>query len=217
MNNMKQSDSFSLITPTQKRWGTVYLLLNLLLFPTLLPFCLELILPNSNAAVKNFLYFSISFLLVLGIFRNFLWESAKQLGNRPISLFVTVLFGLSAYFLLGYQVAALISWFRPDFSNVNDNSIQILAKQNFPVMAVGTVLLVPVTEECLYRGLMFGGLFQKSPVLAYLISTVLFSAIHILGYIGSYDAPTLLICMVQYLPAGICLGWAYQKSGNMLR
>ena len=31
----------------------------------------------------------------------------------------------------------------------------------------------------------------------------------------SQAAITLLLCFCQYIPAGICLGWAYAKSGTI--
>ena len=73
-------------------------------------------------------------------------------------------------------------------------------------MSFATVFLVPVAEETLFRGLLFRGLYDRSPVLSWLISTVVFSLVHIAGYIGQYDPMMLLMAFLQYLPAGICLG-----------
>jgi membrane protease YdiL (CAAX protease family) len=44
----------------------------------------------------------------------------------------------------------------------------------------------------------------------------LFALVHILGYIGFYPFEMLLLCFVQYLPAGICLAAAYRLSGSLL-
>ena len=60
----------------------------------------------------------------------------------------------------------------PDFSNVNDTSIMELTQQNYTLMAIGTVLLVPVVEETLYRGVVFGSLYKRSRVAAYTVSTL---------------------------------------------
>jgi membrane protease YdiL (CAAX protease family) len=82
-------------------------------------------------------------------------------------------------------------------------------------MLIGVVFLVPVTEEMLYRGLIFRELLHTSKAAAYLVSMAAFAAIHVLGYIGSYDIGRLVLCFIQYLPAGLCLAWAYAKSDSL--
>ena len=83
-------------------------------------------------------------------------------------------------------------------------------------MIIGAVLLAPAAEELLYRGLVFGSLKSKSLWAAYLVSTILFAVIHVMGYIDTYTLPHLLLAFVQYLPAGLVLAWTYHKSGNIL-
>ena len=43
-----------------------------------------------------------------------------------------------------------------------------------------------------------------------------FALVHVVGYIGNASALTLLLCFVQYLPAGYCLAWCYQNTGTIL-
>ena len=74
----------------------------------------------------------------------------------------------------------------------------------------------PIVEEALFRGLFFAPLYRKVPILAYVVSTVLFSAIHVVGAIGTLDALSILLCFIQYLPAGIALGFVYQRTGNII-
>ena len=104
----------------------------------------------------------------------------------------------------------------PEFANVNDQSIAQMAEKHYALMVFFTVLLVPITEETLYRGLLFQGLQRKSRVLAYLVSVSVFAWIHVMGYIGSFDALTLVLCFVQYLPAGAILALAYEKTDTII-
>ena len=83
------------------------------------------------------------------------------------------------------------------------------------MLVMALVLLVPVVEEAIYRGVIFRGIANRNPFLGYGVSMLLFAAIHIAGYIGQYDTLTLAICLVQYLPAGLILAWAYEKSGTI--
>ena len=68
----------------------------------------------------------------------------------------------------------------------------------------------PYTGGCSFRDCT-----EKSRLLAYLASTLVFAAIHVIGYIGLYDFTTLLLCYIQYLPAGIALCFAYEKADTI--
>ena len=83
-------------------------------------------------------------------------------------------------------------------------------------MAVCTVLLAPVTEECLVRGALFAPLCRRKPWLAYVVTSVLFSLLHIVQH---YEAGQALLpyflTFLEYLPAGLVLGWAYQRTRSV--
>ena len=49
----------------------------------------------------------------------------------------------------------------------------------------------------------------------YILSALVFCAIHVISYIGSADPLTLVLCFVQYLPASLCLAWAYTEADNI--
>ena len=67
----------------------------------------------------------------------------------------------------------------------------------------------------MYRGLIFRNLYGKSRWAAYIVSILAFAVIHIIGYIGRYSALELLMAFLQYLPAGLCLAWAYTKADTI--
>ena len=77
------------------------------------------------------------------------------------------------------------------------------------------MILVPPVEECFFRGLIFRNLYPKSKWAAYIVSILAFACIHIIGYIGRYSALELLLAVIQYLPAGLCLAWSYVRSDTI--
>ena len=77
------------------------------------------------------------------------------------------------------------------------------------------VVLAPLTEECVFRGLIFRNLWKTSAIAAYLVSMAAFSAVHIVSYIGVYSPLHLVLAFLQYLPAGVWLAWCYTKSGSI--
>ena len=119
------------------------------------------------------------------------------------------------YWVISLLLGKLITWLYPDFGNTNDSGIAALAKENYFLTAIGTVLLVPLAEECMHRGAVFGGLYRKNRLFAYIISTILFALVHIDGYFGMVDGVLLLLNFLQYIPAGIVLAAAYDISGSI--
>ena len=83
------------------------------------------------------------------------------------------------------------------------------------VMAVCAVLLGPLVEEVLVRGLIFGPLSRRSRMLAYAVSTLVFSALHLWEFVGSASLPALLLSLLDYVPASIALAAAYERGGTI--
>ena len=206
--------SISLLQKEQ-RSGWVYLLLYTFILPNILSY-VNLLLPHPLTEAKlNFLYFLINFISIIIIGWRFLYASTQMALKAPFRVLRPAFYGLVLYFLATFLLSKLILSIRPDFSNINDNSIAAMTQDNFTLISIGTVLLVPPVEEFLYRGLIFGLLYNRSKLMGFLVSIVLFAAIHVLGYIGSFDTALLGLCFLQYLPAGLFLGWAYAKADNI--
>ena len=199
----------------EQLWGFLYLLFELFALPVLLDGLNSLLPAPLPAGWLNFLYFSLNFIFVVYLFRSFLRRSLIQTGkDMGKFLWVTAL-SFGVYYVCNLLLGIVIRLLAPDFANLNDGSIAMQIDSNATLMVIGTAIFVPIAEELLHRGLVFGCLYKKNPVAAYLFSAILFSAIHIMGYAGVYSLPHLAIAFVQYLPAGWILAWAYRKSGSI--
>ena len=135
--------------------------------------------------------------------------------DAPGQLVITVLVGMVRYLFLTSLLGVILYEMDPAFINANDSTISDLADENLMLMALGTIVLVPPVEECLFRGLIFRNLLDKHPKMASLVSTVAFASIHLMSYLTVYSPKHLLLAFLQYIPAGICLGWAYRRSGTI--
>ncbi len=203
------------MTPSEEKLGWLYFAFQLLFLPTLLALLNRSYLHLPDAWL-NLAFYTVNFGCVFLIFRRFLLSSVTYGAKRKAWLLRAVLLGLAGDITISNLWNGLIASFFPGFSNVNDASIQIMLRQDFLPVAVGTVLLVPLAEETMFRGLIFRGIYNKSKVTAYIVSIAAFCAVHIVGYIGIYDPVTLALCFVQYIPAGVCLAWAYAEADTIL-
>ena len=203
------------ITDKELIWGIAYLLVSLFVLPSLLASLnQQLPIPLHNAWV-NFLYFTLNFLFILWIFHGFFARSLAYAGQHMGMFLAAVILGALGYWLCSWGISLAIGKLFPDFTNLNDGSITSMVHENFWIMAIGTVLFVPATEEALHRGLIFGSLYQKSHTAAYILSTVIFAAVHILNYVGVYSPLHTALAFVQYIPAGVILAWVYRRSGSI--
>lgn len=163
----------------------------------------------------NISYFSVNLLAMILIFHRFLYKNLENIGKNFWGFVQAVILGWVLYQVSSYLVSLALSWLCPTLENLNNDLFEDQAKTNFLVTALGTVFLAPLTEECLFRGLIFQGLHSKNRWVAYILSALAFSLLHVLGYIEQYTWWQMALVTLQYLPGGIALAWAYEKSDTI--
>ena len=199
----------------EKILGWLYLAFQLVLLPSLLALLNQSLSSPMSSGMLNFVYYLINFIAMVCIFHRFLKSSLVAAWRDIWNFIQAAVLGFVAYWACNKVFDFVMSYLAPGFNNVNDSAIVNMLSTDFILMAIGVVLLVPLTEETLYRGLIFRNLWQLSKPAAYIVSMVAFAAIHVIGYIGSESVTTLVLCFIQYLPAGLCLAWTYTKADNI--
>ena len=197
-------------------WGIRYLMFQLLVLPTLLYWLTDMLGLPLNESRMNLLYYTVNFAALVAIYWRFLQISLRHAAENIATVLMAAAFGFLVYQASTTALDMATAYFFPDFFNINDSVIAQMAREHFPMWAFATVVLVPPAEELLFRGALFGGLYSRNKYLAWVVSVLGFALIHVLGYVDIYSWDVLLICTLQYLPAGICLAGAYRFSGNIL-
>ena len=113
--------------------------------------------------------------------------------------------------VLAYVLAKLLG----GFSNPNSQTVSGAVSLNAGVMTAVIVLLGPVVEEILFRGVVFGTIRKSSRIAAYIVSFLLFSVYHLWQYMLTGFDWTLLMGLLQYLPASLMLAWCYEESRSI--
>ena len=196
--------------------GGIYLAFMLIFLPLLLKVFNSLTGNTISAGKLNFLYYFINFAAILPIFRRFLLQSLKDALKVPFPTIWLALLGYLGNTALSEILTVLLLVLFPRFANINDLNIALMLQEDFSLIAFGIVVLVPVVEETLFRGMIFRNLYDRSRVGAYLMSICAFAAIHVVGYVGSVEPVYILLSFLQYLPAGYCLCFAYRRSGTII-
>lgn len=201
------------LTDRQQAAGLMYTVFSLFFLPILLPVINAGFPRPLNSAWVNFIYFCLNFLCLTFLLRSFLRKQLIYAGKHIGQILGFCVLGFGLYYIASTVLSVGIVSLYPEFSNMNDSSIADRFSESYWIMAIGTVLLVPVAEELMHRALIFGSLRKSHPIAAYPVSMVFFSAVHVMGYVGAVPAETIVLSFLQYLPAGWVLAWCYRKSG----
>ena len=165
----------------------------------------------------NLLYYAISFAFVLLFLGKFLRRSFDFLCDRFFLCVVVMLSGIVVYYALSYLAALILLLAEGGVieENPNDTAIAGVAVRDFGILRAVSIFLAPVVEETLFRGVAFGSMRKYSRFSAYVISIALFCVYHVWQYVFVTADWTLLIYMVQYIPAGFVLARIYERSGSI--
>lgn len=186
-------------------------------------FCMPSILSELNRLLPtpvdtvtlNLVYHIVNLIGAVSVFYAFIKRSCLQARERIGRIVVFALIGFVVYHIVLALLSQIILLLKPDFANFNDNNIAAQLQTRWIPVAIGTVLIAPFTEELIFRGVLFGHLYNKHPVTACILSVCAFSSVHILGYIHRADILTLALSFLQYLPAGLVLAWVYAKTDSI--
>ncbi len=199
--------------------GWFYLPVHVFVLPIVLPFVI-LLLQGRDIEVSsvqlNLVYYIIGFMFLGIALMSFLRESFSDFCDNFFSCVSRILIGIMLYYAASYVVNFVLGFFVTDLVNPNTGSVIDDVKDNAKPMLAVAVLLAPIVEEVLFRGIVFGSIVSKSRVLAYIVSTAAFSVYHLWQYaLVGYEVKLLLLYLIQYLPGSILLAKCYEDSGSI--
>ena len=97
----------------------------------------------------------------------------------------------------------------------NNDAVTGLAKVDYKRMIAVAVLMAPLVEECLFRGVVFGTIRPHSRFWAYAVSIALFSLYHVWQYVVMYGDPKLLLSALAYVPVSAALTFCYEQTRSI--
>ena len=193
-------------------FGWIYIPLYLFGIAWLLITGADLLHRDMSDSMLNLIYCYINFFAIAIGFRRFLGESLKRL--QVLRLIGNVLLAFGVFYLCSLLLSLLMSLL-PTYTNPADTDTTELIRGKLNQMSVCAIFLAPLVEEVLIRGLIFAPLARKSRVLGYVVSVLAFSALHLWSYVGDVSVRALLLAMLDYVPGGVALAFAYERSGNI--
>lgn len=195
--------------------GIVFFVVSQFLMGFILSFLFGLLGLEENEVTINGTYYMVNFLINAVLFRRFLAYSLPVAADHFLRFLKAVVLGFVLY--LGFQMLTgmLASAISPEFATPNDDTVRSIAGANYNVMWVGAVLLAPMVEETLMRGLIFSNVRRKNRLLAYILTALVFASMHIIPFVMTMDVISILLNLLVYGLPSIALCLAYEISGTI--
>ncbi len=204
------------LTVEEQRVGWVFFALYLLVLPFLVGvvtrFLDEHLELGFTAAESSAIYYAAVLLLLVAVFWDFLKNAFRILSDNTRRN----LFALVAGFLGGLLFTVLLSLIPLPVENpvIGDYRGQFLLAPGFTTAVV--MFLRPMTEEILYRGLLFGSLRKRSRPLAYAVSIGVAALAAVWQFAIPDGGPLYLLLALRYIPLAAAATWAYDIGGSVL-
>lgn len=200
--------------------GLIYLPIYIFLMPTVIGYSANGFFTffevRPSDAHVTLLYYFVSLLFILICMGSFLKESFRAFFDRLGQSLRASFLGYLFYVLLLYAVSILVSiLIIQQVTNPNTAAVQKQLLQNSRAMMLASLVLAPIVEETLFRGVIFGPLLKINRIAAYALSFLVFAIYHVWQYMLSGITPQFFIYLLQYLPGSIVLSWSYEKSGTI--
>ena len=213
MANARSSNIGPRLTNAQIIAGYLYLPFYLVLLSLVLHYVSDALGLGLTALQLNACWFVLNALAVWLIFHNFLLRSFRNI--RFWEFVQAVILGFVFYYAGTWVFRFLIDLLNIRIVSFNDQTVQSFASDNFTVTAICSVVIAPLVEETLVRGLIFGSIRPKSRAAAYGASILFFSLMHVWSYVPTEGLVPVLLAAVQYIPASVALGWTYEKANTV--
>ena len=201
------------LSPGEWLRGGALSVLYVALFPFLMAWVQRSAWEELPVAESNVVYYLISVLLGFALFSGLWKRNLDRLLTRPGRNLASVAAGLAAWIALDLLVRQIPLPVR----NPNESGYALEYLLSPRATGLIVVVLMPMVEELLFRGVLFGGVRRYSRGAAYLLSAGLFALYCVWQFAFSYGRLDLcyLLLAVQYLPAGVLLSWCYERGGSL--
>lgn len=171
-------------------------------------------IPYSDASL-NCIYAFSNFVITGLLFRRFLSYSLPLVADHLLRFLKSLLIGFMVYWVLMACFSALVETLGINNWVPNDDTISAIAGENYRLMWAMAVLLAPMTEETLIRGLIFGNIRWKNRILAYILTALIFAGMHMVSYLGTMTPVNLVYNLLVYSLPSVALCVCYEYAGTI--
>lgn len=195
--------------------GWVYFPIHVAVLPLTIGVLLMAVLGKLPSDVTcNVLYYLIGLVFTLAVMWRFLHRSYDTMAGsilRCIGMMLAA-YGIDVLLSLVLQLGA---GFIGELPSPNNDAVTRLAAADHKRMIAVAVLMAPLVEECLFRGVLFGAIRPRSRFWAYVVSIAVFALYHVWQYAFMYQDARLLLSALRYVPVSAALAFCYEQTRSI--
>lgn len=195
--------------------GWVYLPVHVFVLPLTIGAALAAVRGELPSDVTcNVWYYLIGLVFTLIAMWGFLRRSYDTLSGSILRC-IGILFAAYGLDVLLSLVLQLGAGFIGELPSPNNDAVTGLAKVDYKRMIAVAVLMAPLVEECLFRGVLFGAIRPRSRFWAYVVSIAAFALYHVWQYAFMYQDARLLLSALRYVPVSAALAFCYEQTRSI--
>jgi len=203
------------MTKQERTRGWIFFALYILVLPILVGlvrFVMESVWAFSLSDVSaNFIYHVALTAAICILFSSYLANAWNILQDFLPENLIALGIGFFGYLLLKFLVGVLplpmVDTLPMDYAQ------EYLYAPQLTVMVF--IFLMPIAEELLFRGLLFGTMKQSSRPLAYTVNILIFCLSAVWPLAITAGDVRYIWNALEYLPAALALCWCYDKGGSI--
>lgn len=195
-------------------FGWLFLPIHVFLLPRFLEWLLPMLHLSVNGSGLNALYYALSLTIVLIVYSRYFAASGKIFSQHLGRGLGAVVLGFGLQYTLTTLLLLLLTHLFGNVPNPNNEIVAQYTAQDALPMYFCALVAAPIVEETLLRGAVFSSLYPKNKFLAYLVSSVLFAAMHVWQF-SNLGVATLLIAGLCYLPSALALAWTQHYAESV--
>lgn len=147
----------------------------------------------------------VQILILLGILWLFKRKNVAFFSHTPFARKEIIQIISYGVILVAASLALeqLVMYFQPEFTTANQSALEgIFIRSSKITMFISIVIVAPITEEIMYRGI-FSVVFRKLPLVGFFVCAIAFTLAH---------SPTNLESFILYFVMALGLGGIYYKT-----
>ena len=146
----------------------------------------------------------IAFVIIVLVRKKSISDELGIKKIKPKKIIPIILLGISLCIFISYSFSFIP--FPESWTSSYAENVGVLSEGNFVVSLIATIILAPIAEEIVFRGLIYRNLKKGMPILvAGFISSLIFGISH-----------TGIIWMIYAFLIGIFFVWIYEKFNSIL-
>ena len=166
----------------------------------------------------NVICYGLGLAFVLIGLRGWLRRSFDAALDAKGRFLLGIVGGYAVNIALSFVISALILLLGIELgSSPNNEAVMAESATQMGRIAVVTVVMAPMVEEPLFRGLLFGTARRYSRLLGYVLSVLVYAVYCVWQFVYAYGTVDLryLLLFVEYVPMSLALTWCYDNGGSI--